>query len=343
MNSSIKKILGYVLFFTIGFISFYYITQNQDLSEIWKTVKQAKISWILLVLLAATIGHLARTARWVMLLQSSGRKISFRNAFLALMSGYFVNLGLPRVGEFTRCGALVKTDNINFSTSFGTVLIERVIDMICLILIITTTIFTQHEHIGVFLNEYIYPWFAQIKNSAANNPIKWGAIVIAVLLLLNGLGKKLEKPESKTGKKLDEIYDEFFKGLKSILRTGNPFLFFAHTLIIWIVYFLTSYLVFFSISTNVSLSLGAGLSALAFGSIAKSIPGVAGSAGPFHIIVAAILANYGLAEATAYAMATLIHGIQTVYYVVVGGISTLLLAFITKRNQTEQTDKKEEL
>jgi uncharacterized protein (TIRG00374 family) len=331
MNKSLKTILGYIVFFTIGGLSFYYILKNQDLSIIWSTVKEAKISWMILVLLASLAGHLSRTHRWVMLLEANGKKVSFFNAFLALMSGYFINLGLPRVGEFTRCGALTKTDDVKFTTSFGTVLAERIIDMVCLISIITVTIMTQGEHIGVFLNEYIYPWFSGVKNSASNNPKIWIGVGAIVLFALNFFGKKLEKPESKTGRKLDEIYDEFIDGLKSIIKTGNPTLFILHTVNIWVMYFLTSYLVFFTLTESSNLSLGAGLSALAFGSIAKSIPGVAGSAGPFHIIVGSVLVNYGLSESTGYAIATLIHGIQTIYYIVLGGTATILLSFITKR------------
>ena len=331
MNKSLKTALGYLIFFTIGGVSFYYILKNQDLDTIWATVQEAKVSWMLLVLLASLAGHLSRTHRWVMLLEANGKKVSFLNAFLALMSGYFVNLGLPRVGEFTRCGALVKTDDVKFTTSFGTVLVERIIDMVCLISIITITIVTQSEHIGAFLNEYIYPWFSGVKSSAINNPKIWIGVGAIILIALNFFGKKLEKPESKAGRKLDEVYDEFIDGLKSILKTGNPIIFVAHTINIWLMYFLTSYLVFFTLTDSSSLSLGAGLSALAFGSIAKSIPGVAGSAGPFHIIVGSLLVNYGLSESTGYAVATLIHGIQTIYYIVLGGTATILLSFITKR------------
>lgn len=334
MNKSLKKALGYIIFFTVGVVSFYYIIKNQDLNAIWETIKNAKIEWISLVIIASLLGHLSRAHRWVMLLKTSGTEVKFINAFFALMSGYFINLGLPRVGEFTRCGALVKTDNIKFSTSFGTVLVERIVDMLCLVTIITITMITQGDHIGLFLNEYIYPWFSSIKNSASNNPIKWVIIGGLGLYLLNSFGKKLEKPESKAGRKLDEIYEEFIDGLKSIFKTGNPILFIAHTLNIWVMYFLTSYLVFFTLTESSSLSLGAGLSALAFGSIAKSIPGVAGSAGPFHIIVGSVLVNYGLTESTGYAIATLIHGIQTVYYIVLGGTSTLLLSFIAKGQST---------
>jgi len=337
MNKSIKKALGYLIFFTIGGLSFYYILKNQDLNLIWDTVKKAEFSWIILVLLASLAGHLSRAHRWIMLLEANGKQVSFLNAFLALMSGYFVNLGLPRVGEFTRCGALVKTDDVKFTTSFGTVLVERIVDMVCLISIITITITTQGEQIAAFLNEYIYPWFTGVRDSASNNPKIWIGVAALALLALNFFGKKLEKPESKTGRKLDEIYDEFIDGLKSIVKTGNPILFIAHTANIWIMYFLTSYLVFFTLTESSTLSIGAGLSALAFGSIAKSIPGVAGSAGPFHIIVGSVLVNYGISESTGYALATLIHGIQTIYYIVLGGGATILLSFITKHqaNSTE--------
>ncbi|MCH2046578.1 MAG: flippase-like domain-containing protein, partial [Saprospiraceae bacterium] len=316
-------------------VSFYYILKNQDLGEIWFKIKEVKVYWILLVLLASVAGHLSRTHRWVMLIRANGTPVKFINAFFALMSGYFVNLGIPRAGEFTRCGALVKTDKVKFSTSFGTVLVERIVDMFCLFSIIGLTILTQQNHIGIFLQEYIYPWFSSITNSAKANPIKWIAGGALILLLLNSLGKKLEKPESKAGKKLDEIYDEFIEGLKSVIKTGHPALFIGHSIFIWVSYFLTSYLVFFTLTDSQSLSLGAGLSAMAFGSIAKMIPGVAGSAGPFHIIISAVLVNYGLNETAALTIATLIHGIQTMYYIALGGASTLALTFIQKRNQKD--------
>lgn len=109
-------------------------------------------TWIWVAIVFGLLSHVSRSLRWQMLTKSMGYQISFMNSFMGVMIGYFANMAIPRMGEFTRCGVVSKYENVPFSKLLGTVVTERVFDMIMLLLLTLVVVVSQFKQVGIFLN-----------------------------------------------------------------------------------------------------------------------------------------------------------------------------------------------
>ena len=109
-------------------------------------------TWIWVAIVFGLLSHVSRSLRWQMLTKSMGYQISFMNSFMGVMIGYFANMAIPRMGEFTRCGVVSKYENVPFSKLLGTVVTERVFDMIMLLLLTLVVVVSQFKQVGIFLD-----------------------------------------------------------------------------------------------------------------------------------------------------------------------------------------------
>ena len=158
MNKNIKSIIQFSFFLGLGIFLVYYAFSGLSANQI-ETVKQSFYSanywWIGLGIIISTLSHISRAYRWKMLLQPTGHNPKLYNSFFAVMIGYLANLAFPRLGEVSRCTVLVKNEKIPFSTSFGTVITERIIDTLTWFLLLIITIITQFDTLYGFLNNNV--------------------------------------------------------------------------------------------------------------------------------------------------------------------------------------------
>lgn len=117
---------------------------------LWETWSKSNKGYLLAMALVAILSHVLRAYRWRMLLQPTGHTISLGNSFLSLMIGYLVNLAIPRGGEVSRCYNLFKLENTPVEISFGTVVAERAVDVICLLAIIILSFFVEWDKLLAF-------------------------------------------------------------------------------------------------------------------------------------------------------------------------------------------------
>ena len=263
-------------------------------------------------------------------MEPMGYKPRVKNAFFAVMIGYFANLALPRLGEITRCGILSKYEKIPFQKSFGTVVIERGLDLISLALAFLINFFIHLDKLNLFKGTTIY------KNAAAKydqieNPgyiyIFSGLFVLAVLVILFKLRHKIS--HTKFYIKIKEIVSGFFEGIKSLIKIKRPFWFIFHSVFIWLMYLLMTWLVFFSLPETSNLGLDVGLSVLVFGSIGIIV--VQGGIGIYPWIVAEILALFYIPATKGYAMGWLLWTGQTIMIIIAGLLSMILLPVINNK------------
>ncbi len=251
------------------------------------------------------------------------------------MVGYLANLAFPRLGEVTRCGVLSKTEKIPFDSLFGSVVAERVFDFIVLILIIVGTIVFQINLVGGFVNRMIFePIFSKAQSNALTMLyVALFAIIIVILIIF--LIRYLKSRFKKTNfyNKIEDFIKGFFDGLKTIKNLKNKSGFFIWTFVIWLMYFLMTYVVFFSMEATSGLTVIDGITVLAIGSLGMVAP-VPGGIGSYHFIVKAILFElYGISSAAAASYATIMHSSQTIFVIFVGAISYFILFTISKKSK----------
>jgi uncharacterized protein (TIRG00374 family) len=274
---------------------------------------------------------ISRAYRWKLLIEPLGYSPLLKRTFYALMVGYFANLAFPRLGEITRCGSLNKTDSIPFGSLLGTVIVERTVDVISLLICIILTAIVEYKRLGNYLTyKIINPTVVKLKYSLTS-PI---VIIAVILLIVFGFltVRYLKKRDKKTGKEtgVSHFIKELIKGLKSITYLKRPWEFIFHSVLIWGLYFFGAYISFFALPTT-HLGLGAALFILTLGGLAMSAP-VQGGIGVYHLLVSEGLMLYGLSYQDGLVFATLVHATQTAVFVLFGSISLFLLFLENKKS-----------
>ena len=265
-----------------------------------------------------------------------GYKSSKWNSISAVSVGYFTNMFIPRAGEISRCTALNQTDKIPVDKLFGTILVERVLDFIFLLFLILLTIALKFNDIFNFYNALQ----TQQTESTGNSNILLLIASIVVLVMSFIFLKKWLKKSSFYDKVLDFI-EGLKEGFKSIKNMKRKTAFWFHTFSIWIMYFLMTYICFFSMQETSHLTAGDGLFLLVLGGIGMVIP-TPGGVGSYHAIVMIGLSVLGVGTIylgeggdptnPALLFPTIVHVAQTLVAIIMGSIGLLIL-FVSKKKK----------
>ncbi|MBC7388005.1 MAG: flippase-like domain-containing protein [Opitutaceae bacterium] len=306
---------------------------GQDLEQVWEQAKKVNLMWVSIIAIASILCHSVRTLRWQMLLKAVGKDVGFLKLFAALMSAYFVNQAIPRVGELLRPYLLYRSDKISYGTSLGTVVAERIIDTVCLVILLLSCFVFIGDITGDFFHTHIS---GPLKGYFGVMPYwKMGAIFLAITMVLYLVVEHFQKKEQakvsedKPVNKVDEFADDSMKGIGGVLKVENKVLFGLYTLIIWVLYFFMTYLWFFSMDETVNLGVREAVFIWAIGNIGRMVPVQGGGAGAYHYLVIQAFLLFGISAGVAGAMALLIHGLQTVIYVVLGSVSLVGYMLLT--------------
>lgn len=327
MKERLFSIIKYLIFLFIGVGLLWLAFKNIDPDAIWLAIKKADYSWIIASMFVALISHLFRAFRWNQLINQMGYKTQTNTTFYAVMTGYLANLAVPRMGEVSRCVVLSKKENIPFSKLFGTVIAERIFDMIILILIITSIILFQIDKIGSFINDLIIkPLVGSYTNNLSAAFILFGFGVL--ILALTYISYRIAKPRLKKYRffvKIEEILKDILKGFKTIAKVKNKWFFFFNTFMIWFLYLIMLMLPFYSFEETAHLNILDGMTILAIGSLGMVAP-VPGGIGAYHFLITELLTKLYLIPAfAAAAFATASHAAQTLIILIAGSLSYLLL------------------
>jgi hypothetical protein len=323
-----------VLFFlALGIFFIWLFMHNltiEEKKEIYSSFKQANYFWIFVAFIFAVLSHISRSLRWMILLEPMGYIPSKKNAFLAVMIGYFANLALPRLGEITRCGILSKYEKIPIQKSFGTVITERGLDVIMLGLIFIVSFFIHFDKVRLFEESNLYKGivenYKKIKNPDA---ILYTLSAIGLLLVFLFFKFRHKISHFRIYVKIKTIFFGFLEGLKSLVTIKKPFWFIFHTLFIWTMYLGMTWIIFFCLPETSHLNLGIGLAVLVFGSIAIVL--IQGGIGIYPWIVAEILTIFAIPSTTGYAMGWLLWTGQTAMVIFGGLVSMVLLPLINNK------------
>ncbi len=317
-----KKTLGYVLPIGLGAVLLWWVFKEVDFKQTLGDFKSANYFLVFLAGLVALLSHILRAARWKLMLKPLGYKPSLYNTTLAVLIGYITNLAFPKAGEVTRAVTLQKTDGVPFDKSFGAVIAERLIDVVTMFILMGVNLLLEYDRI----NGLVAGFFPSIN---------LGGVAIAGILGLAVLGILFFKYQQRIFslpilRKFQPFFDGLKDGFSSVLKLERPSIFIAQTLGIWILYYIVSLLLCWSIGIGENLSLIAVLTVLVMGTIAMAVP-TFGGLGSYHVLVGKIVIVYGLTNQDGVSLATFLHTINGIIFVVIFGIAALLLSAFVKQ------------
>jgi len=323
----LKGAIKTLLFLAIGAGLLWLTFRNQDFSMVIEKISHANLGWLGLSIVLSIAALISRALRWKQLIEPLGYRVRFTTAFNAMMFGYVANLAIPRIGEISKCGALSKSEDIPFEKLIGTVIVERVADVILLILCIGLVAILEFERLGGFLAEHIWNPVIEKTGSAGMLIAILGIGSAAGIFLIYKLFK-MENPPASI-QKIKNLMKGIGEGLATVTQLKNKWLFVFHSVFIWVVYIFMTYVCFFALPETSGLDLSAGLFMMVIGGIGMTAP-VQGGIGVYHMLVSKGIELYGLNATDGIVFATMVHGTQTILLIILGGISMMALFFFTK-------------
>jgi len=312
----------------LGLVILFFVTRGQDLDKVWDEFAKANYWWIILSAGISLFSHFIRALRWRLLIQQLDYNPSVSRVFYSLMTGYLANLFLPRIGELSRCIALRRTDKVPFNELVGTVIAERLFDVITVMVLIGTVTILQFSLLKSYLFKYILnPLFAMVENN----------YILLIVLIVGGLfvfvasvfiiKNKFRKSSSdsyvgKSKKQLLGVHN----GVLSIIKMKKKWLFLFYTVLLWTLYLFMVYTAFFAISSMGHLDIYAALAILALGTIGIAVP-VPGGIGTYHFVVITCLTElYAISVEPATSFAYISHASQMLIVIMAGGFAWFKLA-----------------
>lgn len=334
MNKSLLTVLQYLFFFGLG-ILFVWLSVRKIDHEHWLQIKQSMQRARLWLIIPAAgmllLSHYSRALRWKILMEPMGYKPSNFNTFATVMIGYLVNAGVPRLGEVVKCTLLAKYEKVRADRLVGTIVMERAVDVVCLIVAFIAALIFQGHVIG----EYVSSTFGGLfrdksgQTSVSKIFITIGGIV-AVILIIHFLLKRFGHIDAVG--KIKNVLKGIAHGLSSIRFIKHKGWFLFHTIFIWLMYLGSTTIGIYALQETAHLGIGGGLTTLAIGSVGMVI--TPGGIGAYPLLVSKLIGLYGLDEATiGNALGWMLWSVQSILFISVGLLFFVLFTYHNKNKK----------
>lgn len=327
MNKRLSTVLQYLFFLGLGFGLIWYSSKDltdDQITELTQSFSQTRYLYILPVIFSLLLSHFHRALRWRLLMNPLGYAPGRGNTYLVVLIGYFFNLLVPRLGEVMKCTMLAKYEKIPADKLVGTIVAERAVDLICLVLVALIMLVTQFDLLGETA-------ITGIKESAKGaQPVKIMlviAAIVAALLLIRFIVHRFAHIHIFAA--IRKIGSGIWHGLTSIAKIREKGWFLFHTFMIWLLYLVSIYLGFKAFPAVADLNFNASVAILVFGSL--GMIATQGGIGAYQLAVQKTLMLYGITAVTGLAFGWVLWGAQTAIVLVAGVISLLILPFVNKK------------
>jgi len=304
----------------LGVFLIWFSLSKVPLTELLSYFKNANYNWIFLGMFCGFLSHLSRAYRWRFQLEPLGYNVSLGNSIMAVFSAYLINYTIPRAGEVARASILTTYENVPFEKGFGTIVAERVADLLVMVVIIIITLFIQFDFIYQFFIEKFNPVFILIA-------------LFALGILFFIFFKFIKTSKTSFALKLKTFVSGLIEGALSIFKMKKKWAFIGHTIFIWSMYIAMFYFTSFSLTELHSIPFGAIL--IGFISASFSIAATNGGIGSYPIAVYAAFSLFSIAQSPSIAFGWIVWTSQTLLLVLGGGLSLILLPIINK-NKNKQ-------
>lgn len=305
------------------------LTPDQRI-DLFKAFESANYFWVILSFFMGLLSHWIRGYRWKYQLEAMGYSPHPANNFMAVMIGYIVNLALPRVGEVSRAAAIAKYEGVPFQKSFGSILSERAIDFIILLLITFTTLLLQYE----LLEKYALELIDAVLNKF-DTTLLFLAGLLSLALIATGFYFLKKFSHIPLVGKIRGFINELLEGLRSIIKMEKRWLYLLATLAIWGLYIAMFSVCFYALEETANVGISAVFASFVLGSFAIVI--IPGGIGAFPAGIMQALILYGISAEGGFALGWILWFSQTIMVVLVGGVSMLAIPVFNKNRVNGQT------
>ena len=319
-KSRFKQWLKIIIPLVLGaFFVWYSIadTTPQERDLIWQNIKKADLFWVSVSMIMGVASHVLRANRWKLLLKPLKDNPKLSNCFYTVMFGYLGNLGIPRSGEVMRGASYAGYTNLSFEQSFGTIITERIVDFLVLLLIIGLTLIIQTDELMVYLN------LSDI------NPLKTLIYLIVLGALLFIALRILKSSKNTFILKINNFLLGLVQGIKSVLKLKRKWSFLIQTFAIWILYIAMFWVIKYAITGTENITFGAAMVGFIAGAFAMSI--TSGGIGLYPLAIASVFKLFDVPVEVGQAFGWVIWTAQTLIVLVLGSISALLLPIVNKK------------
>lgn len=325
MKKTLTNIAKIVLPLLIAGALLYWMYRDFDFSEAKRIfLHEMNVWWLLASLIPITLSHVMRGLRWLITLEPLGYRPKKGDSIDSIFIAYASNVVIPRVGEVSRCAMLSRYDGVPFSKALGTLVAERLVDMLLVLIFVCVMLLTQ---LDVFVSLFAQTGTNEGALTALFTTPKTYIIIAVTLAVCAVLWMGLKKTKFYT--KVKQMVKGFVDGLLSLRTMHRKGLFLLYTIGIWIGYFLEFYLAFFCFPFTAELNVVQALVIFAAISLAIIIPTPNG-AGPWHFVVISMMTLYGVSQTGASSFALIVHAFQTLGVMCLGAYGWVALQMRNK-------------
>ena len=346
-KKKLLNILKYVFFLGAGIALLVYSFSGINLTKLLEDVANESFTkivlWVLLALLVTLVSHFFRALRWKQMLSSLGHEVNIWNAYASLMTGYGFNNIVPRGGEVMRCTMLFKSEKVPVSEGMGSVITERIIDFIVLLLLLGGLLIFEFDTL-MYMVEHLGDPIRGVEVEPQEPAAEESNFKTYFLIIMGGLGlvggivflifrKKIM--ETSIYKKIVGFLKQMVQAAVRVTKLKNPWVFIFHTIMIWVCYIVMTWLPFKALSTTEHLPLSFGAIVLIIGGLGIVFPSP-GGLGSYHFAVAKTFDGFHNMGPEGLIMATIIHASQMLMTTVVGGAAYLFLRARWGKDEPEE-------
>ena len=340
--------------FALAGILVYLALRGAELPEIVEALRAANYGWLIPLLIVTILGHVLRAWRWKILLEALPRhasnidrtQVPLKTTFYATMIGYMINYAVPRLGEVVRSADVAAHEELSFAAVFGTVVVERILDALVLVLGLMISFYLLFDQLGVIQKYFIDPILIGLNQGSLSLMV---GVIFGITFSIAFIYWTACRPQDARlrrywNDRLRPIWRAFRDGLATVLRSPRRLALVFSTIAMWFTYFLLTYLplLMFDVAGTYDVSPPDAMTLLFLGAIGIAIP-TPGGVGSFHYITRqALVYLFIVDESVAVTYAFFVHGWQMIVCIIVGCLclimqrSSLSLAFSRARNAREE-------
>ena len=333
MKEKLLSVLKYLFFLILGGGILYLVLKGKDLNKMIEDLRSAEYKYLLASMVFGYAAYLFRALRWLLLLKTMNYNTSVSYATHAVAAGYFANVIFPRAGEIVRCTSLFKVTGIPVNKLFGTVLLERAIDLVMLVACIFVGFVLKYNELSSFVGA------VSGETNSTNLSNTKLLLALCFFIILSGLYFFRDQlKQSKLYQKILSLGVGVKEGFQTAFFMKKKGLFILYTLLIWLMYLLMTYVCFFSIPETSDLRFIDGLYIMVIGGLGMVVP-VQGGLGPYHAAVTLGVVSLGLSETTGVTLAVLIHTAQSIMILITGIIAAIVLSLAKRKALLNEPNK----
>lgn len=300
----------------IGVFCIYYSFKDISFSEFKEYFTKINYLWVFVGISLGALSHISRSYRWKFLIEPLGYKLGFINSVLTVFSAYLINYTVPRAGDIARGTMISKYENIPFEKAIGTIVAERAVDVLCILIIIMIGLIIEFDKISNKLIGFV--------KESDFSTLLWSLLIVLIFLITIYLIIK----RFKFYKKIKSFLSGLIDGMTIIFKMKNRNQFIFHSIFIWLMYVLMFYFTskaFIELNQVTFFQL-----TISFTLAALSIMLSNGGVGIYPLAVEESLGWYGVQSATGLAFGWVMWLSQTLMVVIFGGLSLFILPFINR-------------